>query len=121
MYLTYDEFLEYNVYDFELDENQFKNYEYKARMKVDRFTQNRISKLDTTPENIKRLMVELINILYTHQENLNQAGNIKTVSNDGYSVTYGDLDSESAVNIVENKIYSLITDYARDFCWRGID
>lgn len=121
MYLTFNEFTQYNIQPFQLTEPQFESYECKARMKVDRYTQNRISNLETIPENIKILMVELICILYSSQEAFNQAGNVKSVSNDGYSVTYSDVNTDSVTSTEETKIYSLITDYAKDYCWRGLD
>ena len=66
-------------------------------------------------------MFELICILYNYNEANDKIGNVKSVSNDGYSVTYNDVNTEKSDDSHENKIYSLITEYARDYCWRGLD
>lgn len=120
MYLTLEEFMLYDINNLQLTETQFANLEYKARTKVDKYTQNRIISIETIPENIKRLMVEIINILYNYNQSNNQIGNVKSVSNDGYSVTYNDINTEKSDDTLENKIYSLITEYAKDYCWRGL-
>ena len=105
MYLTLEEYLDFGG-EKVTDSSQFERLEYKAWKLVDTRTQGRIRE---PLENIKRLMVELIDLEF---EKTNQG--VKQVSNDGVAVTYKD------DVLLETKEEELIQDYAGKYAWRGV-
>ena len=80
MYITLEEYLELGG-EKVTDANLFDRLERKAWYVLDQRTQGRIKE---PLENIKRLMVELIDL--EHDRDIG----VKQVSNDGVSVTYTD-------------------------------
>lgn len=106
MYLTLAEYTDYGGRKV-TETSQFERLEAKAWYKLNLRTQGRIKE---PLENIKRLMVELIDL----EDDLCNA-NVKQVSNDGVAVTY--MDNVS----VDRRIEELIATYAGKYAWRGID
>lgn len=121
MYITYEEFCAISDEGIILSEEQFKRYELKARVKLDYYTQNRLENLETIPEKIKYLMYELITIIYSEDENKKDKGIVQSVSNDGYSVTYENVNPNEENESLEVKLHSLITEYATEYCYRGVE
>lgn len=125
MYITYQEFCNItdfsNEYGYTLSSTQFERYELKARMKVDYYTQNRIRKLSEITHEIKVLMVELILLFIEYDQEKSEKGIIQSVSNDGYSVTYQNNNITEENELFEVKLHSLITDYATEYCFRGVE
>lgn len=95
MYLTE---IEYEQYGGTLEAiGQYDALEYRARRMIDRMTFFRIR--DETParEAVKRLMVELIDILHGERSALDACGRgVTAMSNDGVSVNYSDMATLSA-------------------------
>lgn len=93
------------------DVTAFNRYEYKAAKKLDYYTQDRLHGVEEVPQAIQMLMVELIDLLYKADS---VEGQITSVSNDGYSVSY-------AEQRTDEKAYALIHTYAAEYCARGIN
>lgn len=83
MYLAFDEYKQMNGI---VDEYIFPILEMEARLKLDYWTQNRITE-DTIDEKIKFCMFKIIEVL---NENNTGTGDIASYSNDGVSVSYAD-------------------------------
>lgn len=113
MYLNYNE---YTAMGGVLDSSAFARLEMKARHKIDYYTSNGL-KAETPTEDIKMLMFELINLISVNEENgTERPGNIASVSNDGYSVSYSN-DND----LFERQVYNLIFTYASQYMYRGVD
>lgn len=106
MYITFKDYEEYGGKTV-TDIADFDRLEAKAWYKLDMRTQGRIKE---PLENIKRLMVELIDL-----ENDMCNLNVKQVSNDGVAVTYRDTMDYT------QRFEDLVSSYAGKFAWRGID
>lgn len=115
MYITYEEYKELGGGISTTQE--FERYEMKARQKVDYYTQSRIEEVKEIPTKIKYLMLELIEMMNSYEKNSESSEGIKEISNDGYTVSYD--DKEQANNAIEFKAYSLIHEYAKEYCYRG--
>lgn len=85
MYITYSE---YNEMGGLLSESEFNRFYYRAKKELDNATFNRLTGL-TADDNTKRCMFELITYI---SENCNNGAvnSVKSISNDGYSVSYSD-------------------------------
>ena len=83
-------FIDYDYYQSHggtLDSTAFDKLNRKAQIKLNYYTQNRI----TTPtEDVKMLMVDMIEKLNTMQ-----GEKITSFSNDGVSVSYADVDEDN--------------------------
>ena len=123
MYITWNEF--YNIIypdannDDMLTPSQFIRYELKARTKLDYYTQNRLKSAESIDKEIKYLMAEMIMLMYKSDKS--RKDEIQSVSNDGYSVTYKTTNKKDENELLEVKLYSLITDYATKHCYRGVN
>lgn len=84
MYLT---FAEYQEWGGQQSESAFGRLEYKARMLVDEYTFGRLKDAESVPEEVKRLIFELVGML----GNMDVSGEgytdvAESESNDGYSI-----------------------------------
>lgn len=66
----------------------FARSEFRARKIVDRVTQGRVKNMETVPEAVKLLMVELVNLEASRGTHYNSQQAVSSFSNDGYSETY---------------------------------
>lgn len=119
MYLSYDE---YQTMGGALDETAFNNLEWEAQCQVDYWTFHRLSDESEYPEAVKRCIFKLIELIYEAQkaraidvnsdstETTTSAG-VRSMSNDGVSVTYNLLDASTAVDIIKNDIRNCISRY----------
>lgn len=82
MYLTYDEYVQMGG---NVDAALYPRLEYKARKKIDYYTQNRIQALEDVPEAVKMCMFELIQLL---AQSTSDEPIIQSESNNGVSVSY---------------------------------
>lgn len=106
MYITLIEYHELGGVK-ELDSTTFERLESRAWNKLNMRTQGRIKE---PLDNIKRLMVELID-LEDEMRNLD----VKQVSNDGVSVTY------NSAGTFNQRFEELVVAYAGKLAWRGVD
>ena len=115
MYLTHEDYL--NMGGRIASVTAYRILESQARKKLDLYTQGRIAALDAVPDDIKLLMLLLVEQLETAQER--PAGAVASVSNDGYSVSYE--SAEAAQDTAERAMLALIHEYAAPWCFRGLD
>ena len=105
MYLLYSEYVNMGG---TLDETLFNNLEFEAECEVNWYTFNRLKNETTYPEELKRCMYVLVDIIYKVQQasqlgddgsgdnNINVA--VASQSNDGVSVSY---NVSSASEVIE--------------------
>lgn len=105
MYITLEEYLEYGG-EKVTDESLFERLEARAWHKLNNRTMGRIKE---PLDNIKRLMVELIDLEKRKDERV-----VQSVSNDGVSVSYSDRFNYTA------EFEELVSAYAGALAWRGV-
>lgn len=66
----------------------FSRNEFRARKLVDKLTQSRLKNMETVPEAVKQLMVELVTLESTQGAETVDGQRVTSFSNDGYSETY---------------------------------
>ena len=106
MYIDY-EF--YQVNGGTAEESAFPRLEFMARRRVDHYTFGRVAAMEEVPEEVKRLMVELINMFSANDvAALLSTPQLTGFSNDGYSESYG-----AAVTVADlaEGVDALIFDY----------
>jgi len=92
-----------------VEESAFSRLEFMARRRVDHYTFGRVTKMETVPEEVKRLMVELINMFGSSDvATLLSNPQLTGFSNDGYSESYG---AAATVADLAKGVQSLIFDY----------
>lgn len=89
MYIDY-EYYQGNGGNAEVGSDAFARLEYRARKIIDRFTQSRVKAMQSIPEAVKRLMVELVTIEHTQGAELITHPAISSFANDGYSESYAE-------------------------------
>ena len=88
----------------------FARNEFKARKLIDRLTQGRVSKMETVPESVQMLMVELIDLESSQGSELMKNQPVTSFSNDGYSETYAEpLTAERVRQLEEELIYQYLS------------
>ena len=96
MYLTYDQFLYSGGQD--IGEAAFGRHEYRARRLIDTYTHGRLQAEKEPRECVRRLMVELVELFRAESDAManGAAAGIRSVSNDGVSVSYsGDTSADT--------------------------
>lgn len=91
MYLTYED---YKSYGGTLDKSAFDNFNYRAKVKIDYYTDNKLCNDTEFGEKIKRATAEIVDLLSTYAEYQKIVTNtenpvVSSQSNDGLSVSYG--------------------------------
>ncbi len=110
MYLTYEE---YTAYGGKLGNTDFDRFSYRAESELNSTTFDRIKSLLPIPECVKRCEFELI--LYLSQNAKGgDAASISSVSNDGYSISYG--NSKSAEQVIYDIIYTYLGNTGLMYC-----
>lgn len=89
MYIDYKEFQQ-NGGSSGVTSAAFARTEFRARKLVDKMTQGRVAKMESVPEAVKLLMVELIQMEEHQGAELMNSQPVASFSNDGYSETYAD-------------------------------
>lgn len=118
MYLTY---AEYTASGGTLDETAFNNLEFEAEALVNWYTFNRLKNDTTYPDELKRLMVYLINMAAIKGNliaqsggggvSANSAGTIASQSNDGVSVSYNVLSAKDLMGSIKADCETAIQQY----------
>lgn len=121
MYLT---FTEYQNMGGTLDESAFSDLEFEARVKVDYWTFGRLKNEETYPEELKRCMYKLIQLIQEAQAasvldgegdgSQGSAAGISSMSNDGVSVSYNVLSASQAVEMASRDMEICIRQYLAD-------
>lgn len=135
MYLSYNEYRDYGG---TLDETTFTDYCFEAESQVNWYTLNRLTKMETVDENVKRCVYQLIKCIqnvndfqYGGGNNENQStsnANIVSQSNDGVSVSYNVMSASDCVGMIKDDIKRTIRIYlqgvkdslGRNVLYRGV-
>lgn len=118
MYLLYSEYVSMGG---TLDETLFNNLEFEAECEVNWYTFNRLKDETTYPEELKRCMYVLVDIIYKVQQasqlgddgsgdnNINVA--VASQSNDGVSASYNVSSASEVIEQSKGKIELTIQKY----------
>ena len=133
MYLTY---AEYQNMGGALDEATFNNLEFEAEALVNWYTFNRLKKDTTFPEELKRLMLYLINLANAKQSITDASGSgdgasdkaIASQTNDGVSISYNVLSAKDLMESIKTesadaiKMYlqGVMNEAGRQLLYRGV-
>ena len=134
MYLTY---LEYKAMGGTLDETTFNDLEFEAEALVNWYTFNRLKNDTTFPNELKRLMKYLINLLNIQAGVLNSSSNgdtqgatsnIASQSNDGVSISYNVLNASElaqsckvqAGDAIKKYLQGVMNEAGRELLYRGV-
>ena len=132
MYLTY---ADYRVMGGTLDEIPFNNFEFQAEAQINRVTFNRLKGDKTVPEEVRRLMKYLVDLLERRYAAFSLGKNgssvdpyITSQSNDGISVSYngmspGDLiklSEEDSLNAIRSYLEGVTNEAGRKLLYRGL-
>lgn len=121
-----------------LDETLFNNLEFEAECEVNWYTFNRLKNETTYPEELKRCMYVLVDIIYKVQQasqlgddgsgdnNINAA--VASQSNDGVSVSYNvssasEVIEQSKGNIeltIQKYLQGVVNSLGRKLLYRGL-
>ena len=137
-YLTYDEYTEVGG---TLEETEFNYYAYEAESYIDWYTFNRLHNNTQIPDAVKRCEVYLIKFI---QERLSVLGisangdsgsnaknpimSMMSQSNDGVSVSYGNMsakDAEASLNkeveqTIQRQLAGVTNELGRKLLYRGL-
>lgn len=124
MYLDYDTYVAYGG---TLNELAFEEYEFEAGSLINYYTFNRLtsddfdSQPDRTQYAVTRCEYALIKLIAQKDSYLNggaiegdaniSATAIASESNDGVSVSYNVMSAANAVEVLDDKVHSLISQY----------
>jgi len=119
MYLTYAEYVNMGGTE---EETAFNNLEFEAESLINWYTFNRLKNEDSYPEEVKRLMYYIINLLVSTRNAMNisssgsasspqELNNIKSQSNDGVSVSYQTLSANDLIDKNKKAIEEAVDRY----------
>lgn len=136
MYLTYAEYVNMGGTE---EETAFNNLEFEAESLINWYTFNRLKNEDSYPEEVKRLMYYIINLLVSTRNamNINSSGsasspqelnNIKSQSNDGVSVSYQTLSANDLIDknkkaieeAVDRYLQGVVNSLGQKLLYRGL-
>ena len=127
MYLTYDEYLEYTNDEGSIPEESFNLAEFKARKRIDFWTDNRIQAMESIPEAVKFCMLALLKIEDKFGvEAMTDNPVIASFNTDGYSESYGSVSEQSAAvdkaaaQAVRQWLYGETDDNGTPLLYRGV-
>lgn len=103
MYIDYT-FFTNNGGSSDVTASAFPTIEFRARKIIDRATQKRVQSMSAVPEDVKMLMVELINIESVGGSQAITAPAVASFSNSGYSETYAEPPTLETITAAETKL-----------------
>lgn len=111
MYLDY-EFYKLNGGSI-TDLTTFNKLNRKAQHQLDWYTFNRLQEQDTITDEIKMCLIDIIDylddVVKTNDASKQGDASVKSVSNNGISVTYNEITSTQANNTIKEIIYTQLT------------
>lgn len=123
MYLEYSEYKDLG--GTKVSESDFTRLAYRAEKTIDTFTFGRLKAMKSTPEEVKRLMVELVDMEYNTQAVRSGEAVVKSFSTDGYSESYETADMDDLEDIQQDLIYEYLIDVLDDngvpLLYKGVD
>lgn len=136
MYLTYAEYVNMGGTE---EETAFNNLEFEAESLINWYTFNRLKNEDSYPEEVKRLMYYIINLLVSTRNAMNisssgsasspqELNNIKSQSNDGVSVSYQTLSANDLIDknkqaieeAVDRYLQGVVNSLGQKLLYRGL-
>ncbi len=120
MYLTYEE---YQNMGGTLDDTTFADLEFEARAKIDWWTFNRLKNEESYPEEVKRCVYKLIQLIQQAQaasaldgesEDSGSTAGVASMSNDGVSISYNVMSASQAVELASKEMDTCIRQYLGD-------
>lgn len=136
MYLTYTEYVNMGGTE---EETAFNNLEFEAESLINWYTFNRLKNEDSYPEEVKRLMYYIINLLVATRNAMNisssgsasspqELNNIKSQSNDGVSVSYQTLSANDLIDknkqaieeAVDRYLQGVVNSLGQKLLYRGL-
>ncbi|MBR0411062.1 MAG: hypothetical protein IJI25_08690 [Eubacterium sp.] len=123
-YLTYEE---YQGYGGDLPDTDFKLFEFRARKKIDYWTDCRVQRMEEVPEAVKLCMMHIIKFDRKFGADA-QADNpvVASFNTDGYSESYGSASEQmsaaenSLYKTVRNLLYGELDDEGTPLLYRGV-
>ena len=125
MYLTYSEYLMYG--GSAVDEDGYIVAEFKARSRIDRMTYCRVQDMAEVPEEVKLLMVSLINIgTSSGLEAQAKDPTVTSFTTDGYSETRANAltaasASEQMDRLIRGSLFGVKNDKGVPLLYRGCE
>jgi hypothetical protein len=132
MYLTYDE---YTYMGGILDEYAFTNYEFQAEAQINYVTFGRLKKDKVFPEEVKRLIFYLIDLMEKKAAALSLGkgstgteAHITSQSNDGVSISYNgmapsdliELGRVDSINAIKSYLEGVTNEAGHKLLYRGL-
>lgn len=108
MYLTFEEYISASGNPDIIDCATFARCEFRARKAVDTLTQGRIAKMNTVPDAVKLLMVEIVALEKNLGATALEIPAVASFNNDGYSESYAEPMTTEKVKELE---FDLILQY----------
>lgn len=126
-YLSYDEFLSYGGDASEISEAAFTLLEFKARKRIDYWTDSRVQAMAEVPEEVKLCEMSLIGLEKAIGVEKQATDPVATSYNtDGYSESYGgvptsvsDIDTTMGA-VIRQMLYGVKNDEGIELLYRGL-
>ena len=123
-YLTYEE---YQNYGGDLPETDFTLFEFRARKKIDYWTDCRVQRMASVPQAVKLCMMQIIKFDQKFGTEA-QADNpvIASFNTDGYSESYGGISDQASAaensmqKAVRSLLYGEVDDEGTPLLYRGV-
>lgn len=123
-YLTYTE---YKQLGGTLTQMPFKLLEFEARQYVDKYTMGRLKELESQVDEVKLCIYKLIALLSSYKTLEEQDKSLASESIDGYSYSYGKIDSSTTSgknDMIKDIVRTYLIDCKLDdntpYLYRGI-
>lgn len=125
VYLTYEEYVGYGG---TLGEAEFTLLEFRARKKIDEWTDCRVQNMASVPEAVKLCMMQAITYEQTYGVEAQAASPLLASFNtDGYSESYGSMTEQNSQAVaglyrsVSSMLYGETDDEGTPLLYRGIN
>lgn len=123
-YLTYEEYTQYGG---TLSETEFTTYEFKARKRIDYWTDCRVQNMAEIPESVKLCMMSLIKLeaKFGVEAQLDTPV-VASFNTDGYSESYGSATEQTAAaekaaaTAIRQWLYGEKDDEGTPLLYRGV-
>lgn len=124
MYLTYEE---YTALGGDLPETDFILFEFRARKKIDYWTDCRVQRMASVPQAVKLCMMQIMKFDQKFGTEA-QADNpvIASFNTDGYSESYGGISDQASAaessmqKAVRSLLYGEVDDEGTPLLYRGV-
>ena len=106
-YLTYTDYITLGG---TLDQTPFDLLEFEVRKKIDKYTQGRLKELDSQVQEVKLLVLKLIELVGSYNKSEMEHRGISSENTDGYSVEYSNITTDT-IKSKSNEIKRIISEY----------